>query len=178
MRFCVLDADEIDIAWLAEANADAAWEVADATTVCLLLDCAHDMDRFHSYLGTSIAAAVLGLIAVFAFVALLARIVLRPVVESCEKQWRFVTDASHEVKTPLAVIDAADEVLEIDGGQNEWTQSIHHEVARLAALTEQLVVLSRLDEGGSRLEMRPFDISEAATEAAGPYLSYAFLMAG
>ena len=115
---------------------------ADATTVCLLLDCAHDMDRFHSYLGTSIAAAVLGLIAVFAFVALLAPIVLRPVVESYEKQRRFVTDASHEIKTPLAVIDAADEVLEIDGGQNEWTQSIHHEVARLAALTEQLVVLS------------------------------------
>lgn len=172
MRFRVFDADEIDISWLA-GDVDAHGEVSDATSVYLLVDCAHDLTKFESYLGTSVAAAALGLVVVFAFVALLARIVLRPVVESYEKQRRFVTDASHEIKTPLAVIDAADEVLEIDGGQNEWTQSIHHEVARLAALTEQLVVLSRLDEGASRLEMRPFDISEAAAEAAGPYFALA-----
>ena len=51
--------------------------------------------------------------------------VIRPMVESYSKQKRFITDASHEIKTPLAVIDAANEVQEIESGESEWTQSIH-----------------------------------------------------
>ena len=70
-------------------------------------------------------------------------------VESYSKQKRFITDASHEIKTPLAVIDAANEVQEIESGESEWTQSIHEQVARLTALTERLVFLARMDEGSA-----------------------------
>ena len=71
---------------------------------------------------------------------------MRPIVESREKQQRFVTDASHEIKTPLAVIRAANEVLALEHGEDEWTHSIEEQVERLDALTERLVLMARMDE--------------------------------
>ena len=95
------------------------------------------------------------------------------VVESYSKQKRFITDASHEIKTPLAVIDAANEVQEIESGESEWTQSIHEQVARLTALTERLVFLARMDEGSAGFTMASIDLSEAVDKAAAPFESVA-----
>lgn len=94
-------------------------------------------------------------------------------VESYSKQKRFITDASHEIKTPLAVIDAANEVQEIESGESEWTQSIHEQVARLTALTERLVFLARMDEGSAGFTMTSIDLSEAVDKAAAPFESVA-----
>ena len=94
-------------------------------------------------------------------------------VESYSKQKRFITDASHEIKTPLAVIDAANEVQEIENGESEWTQSIHEQVARLTALTERLVFLARMDEGSAGFTMTSIDLSEAVDKAAAPFESVA-----
>ena len=98
---------------------------------------------------------------------------IRPMVESYSKQKRFITDASHEIKTPLAVIDAANEVQEIESGESEWTQSIHEQVARLTALTERLVFLARMDEGSAGFTMISIDLSEAVDKAASPFESVA-----
>ena len=119
------------------------------------------------------AISCIGWLAVLAIVTVASGAVIRPMVESYSKQKRFITDASHEIKTPLAVIDAANEVQEIESGESEWTQSIHEQVARLTALTERLVFLARMDEGSAGFTMTSIDLSEAVDKAAAPFESVA-----
>ena len=99
--------------------------------------------------------------------------VLKPVSESYEKQKRFITDASHEIKTPLTIIDANTEVIEMMEGENEWTQSTRKQVARLTSLTEKLVFLSRMDEEGTKLEKVSFSLSDAVLDNAEGFRSVA-----
>ena len=139
----------------------------------VFVDCSRELASFHSFLGASVAISCIGWLAVLAIVAVASGAVIRPMVESYSKQKRFITDASHEIKTPLAVIDAANEVQEIESGESEWTQSIHEQVARLTALTERLVFLARMDEGSAGFTMAAIDLSEAVDKAAAPFESVA-----
>lgn len=139
-------------------------------TTYVFVDCSRELASFHSFLSASVAISCIGWLAVLAIVAGASGAVIRPMVESYSKQKRFITDASHEIKTPLAVIDAANEVQEIE---SEWTQSIHEQVARLTALTERLVFLARMDEGSAGFTMAAIDLSEAVDKAAAPFESVA-----
>lgn len=75
-------------------------------------------------------------------------IVIRPFERNIKKQKQFITDAGHELKTPLAIIRANTEVLELHMGENKWTENIRSQVDRLAELTGSLLTLARLDEDG------------------------------
>lgn len=147
--------------------------VQDNETTYVFVDCSRELASFHSFLSASVAISCIGWLAVLAIVAGASGAVIRPMVESYSKQKRFITDASHEIKTPLAVIDAANEVQEIESGESEWTQSIHEQVARLTALTERLVFLARMDEGSAGFTMTSIDLSEAVDKAAAPFGSVA-----
>lgn len=147
--------------------------VQDDETTYVFVDCSRELASFHSFLSASVAISCIGWLAVLAIVAGASGAVIRPMVESYSKQKRFITDASHEIKTPLAVIDAANEVQEIESGESEWTQSIHEQVARLTALTERLVFLARMDEGSAGFTMTSIDLSEAVGKAAAPFESVA-----
>ena len=142
-------------------------------TTYVFVDCSRELASFHSFLNASVAISCIGWLAVLAIVTAASGAVIRPMVESYSKQKRFITDASHEIKTPLAVIDAANEVQEIESGESEWTQSIHEQVARLTALTERLVFLARMDEGSAGFTMTSIDLSEAVDKAAAPFESVA-----
>lgn len=63
-----------------------------------------------------------GVAAVFILVVIFSHLVFRPVAESYQKQKQFITDASHEIKTPLTIIDANVEVMEMMSGENKWTR--------------------------------------------------------
>lgn len=142
-------------------------------TTYVFVDCSRELSSFHSFLGASVAISCIGWLAVLAIVAVASGAVIRPMVESYSKQKRFITDASHEIKTPLAVIDTANEVQEIESGESEWTQSIHEQVARLTALTERLVFLARMDEGSAGFTMASIDLTEVVDKAAAPFESVA-----
>ena len=142
-------------------------------TTYVFVDCSRELASFHSFLSASVAISCIGWLAVLAIVTAASGAVIRPMVESYSKQKRFITDASHEIKTPLAVIDAANEVQEIESGESEWTQSIHEQVARLTALTERLVFLARMDESSAGFTMASIDLSEAVDKAAAPFESVA-----
>ncbi len=142
-------------------------------TTYVFVDCSRELASFHSFLSASVAISCNGWLAVLAIVTVASGAVIRPMVESYSKQKRFITDASHEIKTPLAVIDAANEVQEIESGESEWTQSIHEQVARLTALTERLVFLARMDEGSAGFTMTSIDLSESVDKAAAPFESVA-----
>lgn len=155
------------------SNYRYAVTVGGGKTTYVFVDCTRELSNFHSFLGASVAISCIGLIGVFVLVAVLSGAVIRPVVESYDKQKRFITDASHEIKTPLAVIDADVEVQEIENGETEWTRSIHEQVARLTALTERLVFLARMDEGAAGFSMTPVDLSACVRDAAEPFASVA-----
>ena len=97
---------------------------------------------------------------------------IQPFIENDEKQKRFITNASHELKTPLAVISANTEMTEVLGGKSKWTESTRRQIKRLQTLIEDLVVLTRLDEM-KEAELTDIDVSTLISETAEPYRSVA-----
>ena len=91
---------------------------------------------------------------------------VRPIAQSVEKQRQFITDAGHELKTPLTIISANCEVLEMEMAGNEWLTGIEKQVARLRKLVNDLVTLSRLDEGRPTGEEARFSLSDAVCDTA------------
>lgn len=133
-------------------------------TRIFFLDRRQEMNTCRTFAVTSFWISVLGLGAVFLLVVFFSKLVFKPVEETYEKQKRFITDASHELKTPLTIIDANTEVVELEYGENTWTKSIKNQVKRLSSLTQQMVTLTRLDEGDGRLEKAKFNLSDALVD--------------
>jgi len=119
---------------------------------------------------TSLAVAVISLLAIFGLTWAVSGAVVKPLAETYEKQKRFITDASHEIKTPLTIIDANTEVLELESGENEWTHSIRKQVARMADMTHRLVNMARMEEGESAFRKEKFDFSQMTLETIEPFL--------
>ncbi len=128
------------------------------------LDCSRNLDNFRSFLLTSVLVSLLGLCSVLVLVAIFSKIIMRPISESYRKQRQFITDAGHEIKTPLTIIDANREILEMEYGENEWSQGIQKQTARLANLTNQLICLSRMEEPDNYLQKIDFCISDLVEE--------------
>ena len=145
----------------------------DGSTMYIFLNCQRELSTIKTYIWASAGISALGLIVVFVMIYFFSGKVLKPVSESYEKQKRFITDASHEIKTPLTIIDANTEVIEMMEGENEWTQSTRKQVARLTSLTEKLVFLSRMDEEATKLEMLEFSLSDAILDTAEPFKAVA-----
>ena len=135
----------------------------------VFLDCRRELSNFRTVFITTVSVSVLGLAAVFVLVVIFSRMVFRPVEESIQKQKRFITDASHELKTPLTIIDANTEVMEMENGESQWTKSIRKQIQRLSGLVQQLVTLSRLDEEKGLQNPAEFNLSEAVSESVESY---------
>ena len=129
----------------------------------IFVDCGKELDSFKRLLRNSAGASLLGTFAVFVLVLVFSKRVFKPVEESYVKQKRFITDASHELKTPLTIISANVDLLEMEGEESQWTQSIRNQVSRLRHLTEQMVTLSRLEEEEKPV-LEKCDLSEIVTE--------------
>lgn len=133
-------------------------------TMYIFVDCTKDLSSFRNFLWVSIIVSVVSFFVIFVLVFIFSGKVMKPVADSYAKQKRFITDAGHEIKTPLTIIGADAEVLEMQDGANEWTQSIKEQVVRLTALTEKLIFLARMEEGGQELRFTDFCISDAVEE--------------
>ena len=120
-------------------------------------------------LVAALACAVLSLGAY-----LLIRRMLRPVQESIDRQKQFVWDASHEFKTPLAVISANAELLSRELGPNDYLGYIQSEVRRTDNLVQSLLTLARMDKGAVAADMKRFNLSEALLGVALPFESTVF----
>lgn len=130
------------------------------------LDCTKSMMSFQTFLVTSFFVSIFGVSAVFILVVLLSKRAIEPVAESYEKQKRFITDAGHEIKTPLTIIDADTSILEMEYGENEWLDDIQVQTKRLAGLTNDLIYLSRMEEKQTKTTMIEFPFSEVISEEA------------
>lgn len=99
----------------------------------------------------------------------LSKKAMKPVADSIEKQKQFITDASHELKTPLTIIAANAEVLEMCEGENEWLTSIKNQTTRLSHLVKNLVELTKLNEIHDDKHRSNFNISTALLETASNF---------
>lgn len=137
------------------------------STVILFLDCMKGLANFHYFLYASVWISLIGLVIVSFLITIVSGRIMKPVLESYEKQKRFITDAGHEIKTPLATINADVTVLEMEGLEtNEWIADIKHQTGRLTTLTNDLITLSRMEEPDTEIEMIAFPISEVVLECA------------
>lgn len=129
----------------------------------IFLDHGREMSSFRSFLLTCASVGLLGLLAVLILLIVLSGRIVKPFSANYEKQKQFITDAGHELKTPLTIIDADAEVLEMDIGENEWIHDIKSQTKRLTQLTNSLILLSRTEEQ-PRMEKIEFPISDLAEE--------------
>lgn len=125
-------------------------------------------------LTTSLIIGSITLFVLFFVSLFLANLMVKPVEEAFEKQKRFISDASHELKTPLAVISVNAEVLEGDIGTNKYLSYIQSESTRMNTLINNLLTLARLDSGKTIGVFSAFDLSNAVESIALTFESTAF----
>jgi len=112
-----------------------------------------------------LGCAALVLILIF----LLSKKAVKPIAESYEKQKQFITDANHELKTPLTLILANLDIAEAELGQNEWLDDIRSEGHRMTELVNQLVALSRMDEEGQPLNITEVALGKLVTDTVAEF---------
>lgn len=147
-------------------------ETADGC-MAVFLDCRQELNSLCTSVVASVCA-VLGCTAlVYVLILFFSGRAIDPMVRSAEKQKRFITDASHELKTPLTIISTSQKVLEMDVGPQKWIDKTLAQVEKLRALVDELVALSRLDEETPRMTLTRFSVSEAVEETAESFRDYA-----
>jgi signal transduction histidine kinase len=145
----------------------------DGSTLIVFIDLSSSLFSALKLLSQSLLVGALALIAMFILVFIFSSQAVAPVVESLEKQKRFITDAGHELKTPLAVISANVDVLELEAGKSEWTTSIRNQTKRMNGLVKNLLTLSRMDEERINVVFSDFDLSQVINETATSFQTVA-----
>ena len=134
------------------------YKVIEDKNMVIFVDSSTQLGTAKNFLWISIIVALTGIVGVFILVVLISSRVVKPLAESYEKQKQFITDASHELKTPLTIISANNELIEMEHGENESTKVISKQVTRLTSMVKNLTALARLDEAASA-EMVEMDLS-------------------
>ena len=122
-------------------------EVKDALTYVAFIDLKTKLDDAQNFLISSLVISLISYLVLAGLIVIASKFVFKTSEESYHKQKRFITNASHELKTPLTIISTDLEIVEMDNGKSEWTESIRDQVNRLSKMTNELVTLSRIDEG-------------------------------
>ena len=144
-----------------------------AYTRITFIDSTITMQNYYTFFALSIAVSVVSLLIIFIMMMIFAANIIAPIAESYEKQKRFITDAGHDIKTPITIIDADREILEMDIGENEWLDDIRRQTKRLTKLTNDLIYLSRMEEGTDLKELSSFSISTVCLEEADSFSAVA-----
>lgn len=139
----------------------------------IFLDCEQKLLSFQNFLLTSLGTSLAGLSAVWVLLMLLAKEIVRPISESYQKQKQFITDAGHELKTPLTIISADTDVLEMQQGSNEWLSDIRIQTQRLSKLTHDLIFLAKMEEGHKAVRIQEFSISDLAEKSVQAFQALA-----
>lgn len=146
-------------------------DYSDDETRIVFLDCGRNLDTFRTFALTCIIVSAISLAAVLLLMIFLSGRIVKPFSENYEKQKRFITDAGHELKTPLTIIDADAEVLEMDFGQNEWLSDIKNQTKRLSDMTNSLIILSKTEEENNKVQMIEFPLTDIAEETAESFMT-------
>ena len=167
---------------VAQGSATQGWEGSlryqvaktDAGTMVVLVDANKETQQISRLMMVTGAVFVLCLAVVYVLVRLVSKRAIRPFVENVERQQQFIANASHEIKTPLAVLSANTDLLEMMGTEAKFVDSNKRQIKRLNSLVEQMLILSRYDEGeaaATKEEVDLVDVTKAIVEEILPVLN-------
>ena len=139
----------------------------------LVLNCETRLATVRKLVLISAIACAGGILLATLLVTLASRKAIGPVVRNMEQQKQFITNASHELKTPLTVIATNMELLQMETEDNPWVRSTMKQTGTLRKLVDELVYLSRMEEEHPTLEMSSFDAGALLEETAEPFVSMA-----
>lgn len=142
-------------------------------TVVLFLNSEREIQTMRSLLWITLAIAAVCLVVVFGLVVLFSRRAITPYLKNMEAQKQFITNASHELKTPLTAISTSADVLAMEHDGDEWVHNIQMQTGRLSKLITNLVTLSRLDAEDPFPVRTEFSLSDALWEISEPFVSLA-----
>ena len=148
-------------------------DTSSSEPLILFLDCSRGLANFKTLLLSCIGVSFVGSLLVLLLLIFLSGRIVRPFLENYEKQKQFITDAGHELKTPLTILNADAEILAMDYGENEWVSDIQTQTKRLADLTNDLILLSRMEEERTQLQMLELPLSDIAEETITPFQAVA-----
>ncbi len=138
---------------------------ADGSYTMAFLDCSPSINLLEQLHFWSVITGLVSTLVFTVIFAAASKRAVRPLIENMESQKRFITNASHELKTPIAIISANTEMLEAVNGENEWTRNTANQTKRLSKLVEELIVLSKVSET-HKADMTTVNLSAIAVEAA------------
>lgn len=139
-------------------------------TYVIFLDYSRQLEPTQNFFRYSLIVASAGVAVASVIVFFISKLVVKPVKESQEKQKRFLTDAGHELKTPLTIISANNELIQMENGESEYTKTIAKEVEKMTVMVRNISTLNKMDESPSPL-MERFSLSDAAFDLTSEFLN-------
>ena len=146
-------------------------QAGEEDTAVVFLNSERELQSMRSLLLLTLVVALSCIVVVFVLVVLFSRRAILPYVRNLEAQKQFITNASHELKTPLTAIATSADVLAMEYPEDEWVPGIQAQAAKLAKLITNLVTLSRVNEENPFPVRAEFPLSEALWETAEPFAS-------
>ncbi len=140
----------------------------DGQKIAVFMDCTRETEGAKLVIQYSMLVGFTCLLIFVFIVSILSKRAMKPVVRNIENQKAFITNAGHELKTPLAIISANTEVIEMTNGENEWTRSTRNQITRLTVLVNNLIMLSKSGETNSDI-MSDVNFSEIANDVVSSF---------
>lgn len=148
-------------------------DTGDGKHMAIFLDVYQEMTKYYFGLLNFIVASMLCDALVFVFLNLSSKRVVEPFIENNRRQKQFITNASHELKTPITVISTSLKVLEMENGKQKWIDKAQYQVTKLTDLVNDLVTLSKLNEDESPLKFKHYDLSSSLNEVVESFNDFA-----
>jgi len=146
------------------------YQVTDTSLgkMIVFLDCYNSIQTQNMLLLISVMIGIISILLVIGIVVALSSKAIEPFVVNEVKQMQFITDASHELKTPLAIISANTDLVEMQSGKSEWIQSIRNQIVRMDSLIKQLITLAKSEEQANEIH-KQVEISDMVKGLAAEF---------
>lgn len=140
----------------------------------MIADKSSDQGLLNHLFQTTAIIGILMLVILFVFLIFFSRKITTPVQAALDRQKQFVSDAGHELKTPLAVLTANADILKDEIGENKWLVYMQEQTDRMSQLVGDLLRLARMDNATQEYSFAEFNLSRAVEATALPFESQAF----
>ena len=141
----------------------------DGTARLILLDISIQLQGLYNILKSALLVGAVLMAALFLILLPVSSRVADAFLKNSEKQKQFITDAGHDLKTPVAIIRSSLDVMELTG-KTKWSENIRSQTERLERLIGQLLMMSRLDEAGEKIRRVPLNLTALVREEKQHYL--------